>query len=117
MTVYVDNMRAPFGRMIMCHCWADTREELLAMMRTIGVQLKWFQRPDGDCEFGMNASWEHFDIAWSKRALAIKAGAVEMTVYDMADHAHTQNFIKAVGRQDWTEAARNLRWMTIRARS
>lgn len=62
MTVYVDDMRAPFGRMLMCHMIADTEDELLAMADTIGVARKWYQ---GD----------HFDIALSKRALAIEAGA------------------------------------------
>lgn len=29
--VYVDNMKAPFGDMIMCHMIADSTDELLAM--------------------------------------------------------------------------------------
>lgn len=74
MTVYVDSMKAPFGRMVMCHCWADTREELFEMMTRIGVQTKWFQQPP-------KASWEHFDISMSKRALAVKLGAVETDKY------------------------------------
>ena len=44
MTVYVDNMQAPFGRMKMCHMVADTSEELLAMADKIGVQRKWLQK-------------------------------------------------------------------------
>lgn len=66
MTVYVDDMRAKFRRMIMCHMVADTEEELHAMADTIGVARRWFQ---GD----------HYDIALSKRALAVKAGAVEIS--------------------------------------
>lgn len=79
MTVYVDDMQAPFGRYIMCHCWADTRDELFAMMDRIGVQRKWFQQPP-------KASWEHFDIALSKRALAVKFGAVETDCYGPVEH-------------------------------
>lgn len=71
MTVYVDDMRAKFGQMIMCHMLADTTEELLAMADTIGVARKWIQYP--------GLPREHFDIALSKRALAVKAGAKEIT--------------------------------------
>jgi hypothetical protein len=70
MTVYVDDMRAPFGRMKMCHMLADTTEELLAMADQIGVARKWLQKA--------GTPREHFDIALSKRALAVKAGAVEI---------------------------------------
>lgn len=71
MAVYVDDMEAPFGRMIMCHMYADTSEELLSMADKIGVQRKWIQHP---------GTWrEHFDIAKVKRALAVKYGAVETT--------------------------------------
>ena len=66
MSVYVDDMRAPFGRMIMCHMVADTEDELHEMADTIGVARRWYQ---GD----------HYDIALSKRALAVKAGAIEFT--------------------------------------
>lgn len=77
MTVYVDDVRHAFGNMIMCHLWADTLEELLAMVDTIGVQRKWIQgHPTLSFGKHRNASWVHFDIALSKKALAIKAGAV-----------------------------------------
>lgn len=71
MTVYVDDMRANFGRMVMCHMIADTKVELLVMASRIGVNPKWIQK-EGTYK-------EHFDIALSKRALAVKLGAVEIT--------------------------------------
>jgi hypothetical protein len=106
MTVYVDNMEAAFGRMKMCHCWADSREELFDMMRRIGVQTKWFQRPDEpDAPEGMRASWEHFDIAMTKRKLAVENGAVEVCMFTMAEHANMQQFRKAIAAQQWRRAS------------
>lgn len=78
-TVYVDDVRHSFGRMKMCHMWADTEEELLAMVDKIGVQRKWIQRPP-------KASWVHFDISLSKKALALKAGAVLTDVWAPVEH-------------------------------
>jgi hypothetical protein len=69
MSVYVDDVRHPYGRMIMCHMWADSLEELLAMANIIGVQQRWIQIPP-------KASWVHFDIALVKKDLALKAGAI-----------------------------------------
>jgi hypothetical protein len=66
MTVYVDDMRAKFGRMIMCHMIADAEAELHEMAARIGVARRWYQ---GD----------HYDISLGKRALAVAAGAVEIT--------------------------------------
>lgn len=75
--VVVDDMRAPFGRMVMCHMLADTTEELLEMADKIGVDRKWLQRPG---QLG-----EHFDICKSKRALAVAAGAQEVTIQGVMD--------------------------------
>lgn len=86
MSVYVDNAKHPFGRLLMCHMWADTRAELFAMADRIGVQRKWFQRPADLGVVGMDASWEHFDIAQSKRALAVAAGAIETDKYGPSEH-------------------------------
>ncbi len=71
MSVYVDHARMPYGRMLMSHMLADTREELLAMARRIGVMERWMQKPDTPSE--------HFDICDSKRALALKHGAVAVS--------------------------------------
>ena len=75
MAVYVDDMRADFGRMKMCHMIADSTDELLAMADRIGVKRKWMQRP--------GTHREHFDICLSKRAAAVAAGAVEITWMDL----------------------------------
>lgn len=79
MTVYVDDVRHAYGRMVMCHMWADTRDELFAMVDAIGVARHWFQCPP-------KASWEHFDIALSKKAQAIKHGAVLTDKYGPLEH-------------------------------
>lgn len=82
MPVYVDPAVWPFGRMLMCHLWADTLDELLAMVDKIGVQRKWIQgHPTLSFGKHRNASWVHFDIAKGKRALAIAAGAIETDRY------------------------------------
>lgn len=72
MTVYVDDMRAKYGRMVMCHMLADSDEELHAMAARIGVARRWWQSPE-------KTSGSHYDIALSKRAAAVAAGAVEIT--------------------------------------
>lgn len=83
MTVYVDDMAARFGRMVMCHMIADSDEELLAMADRIGVSRRWHQKP--------GTARSHFDIARSKRAAAIAAGAVEITWHQCsAMTAHRQ---------------------------
>lgn len=75
MTVYVDDMylypMGQFGRMKMSHMIADTEDELHAMAAKIGVARKWYQ---GD----------HYDIAISKRQLAIAAGAKAITLRELS---------------------------------
>ncbi|MEH6483084.1 MULTISPECIES: DUF4031 domain-containing protein [Pseudomonas] len=70
MSVYVDDMNAKFGRMTMCHMFADSTGELLSMADKIGVQRKWLQHP--------GTIREHFDICLSKRAKAVQCGAYEI---------------------------------------
>lgn len=66
MTVYVDNMRAPYGRMLMCHMIADTVDELHRMADRIGVARRWYQ---GD----------HYDICLAKKKIAMRLGACEVS--------------------------------------
>lgn len=75
MSVYVDEAVWPFGRMMMCHMVADSREELDAMADQIGVARRWIQYP------GSNR--EHYDICKSKRAKAVALGAKEVTAHEL----------------------------------
>ena len=76
MTVYVDDMRAPYGRMVMCHMVADSEDELLSMADRIGVARRWHQYP--------GTPKSHFDIALTKRWLAVEQGAVEISSRELA---------------------------------
>jgi len=75
MAVYVDPARHPFRGMMMCHMIADSRDELLEMADRIGVSRRWLQHE--------GRASEHFDICQSKRALAVRLGAVEITSRDL----------------------------------
>lgn len=81
MSVYVDKANLKFRGMTMSHMIADTLNELHAMADTIGVQRQWFQDPKT-----MKVSFPHYDIAASKKALAIKAGAIECDRMEFVNH-------------------------------
>ena len=77
MPVYVDDMNAPVTMghartFVFCHMVADTEAELHAMADKIGVERRWYQYPK-------KSRYPHYDITLSKRALAIAAGAVEIS--------------------------------------
>ena len=78
MTVYVDDMykypMGQFGRMKMSHMIADTDEELHAMADRIGLARKWYQ---GD----------HYDVSLALRGKAIAAGAVAITLRELAQRS------------------------------
>jgi hypothetical protein len=68
MAVYVDGERNRFGRMVMCHMFADSLAELHAMADAIGMDRDWFQP----------LSFPHYDVSLSRRAVAVEKGAVEV---------------------------------------
>lgn len=70
MAVYVDDMQAGYGRMIMCHMVADTDVELHAMADQIGVARRWHQKA--------GTPHSHYDICKSMRAKAVRLGAIEI---------------------------------------
>jgi hypothetical protein len=82
MAVYVDNVRFPFGRMVMCHLWANSLDELLTMADRIGLARRWLQQPP-------KASWIHFDVSLSLKARAIAAGAIQTDRYGAVYWEHS----------------------------
>lgn len=91
MPVYVDNMRAKFRGMVMCHMIADSSDELLAMADTIGVDRRWIQSA-GNYD-------EHFDICLTKREAAIKAGAIDITMRDLGHKLRERKLKRAAYTQ------------------
>lgn len=71
MVVYVDDMKAPFRRMVMSHMMADSSAELMAMADRLGLQRAWLQKA--------GTYLEHYDVSTSKRAAAVRAGAVQVS--------------------------------------
>lgn len=77
--VYVDNFYESgitFRGMKMSHLIADSQKELLEFVDKIGVQRKWIQN--------YNEPKEHFDICLAKRKLAVKFGAKEIDMRELA---------------------------------
>jgi hypothetical protein len=107
--VYVDDVRHAYGRMVMCHLWADTTDELLAMVDKIGVQRKWLQKPP-------KASWVHFDISLAKKALAIRHGAILTDKYGPVEHTARlrgdTNKLELIAslRDRWAAQAATIEW-------
>lgn len=108
MTVYVDDMfaehRVRGRRMLFSHMIADTSEELEAMADHIGVQRKWIQYP--------GTPKEHYDVVASKRALAIKAGAVPITLRQLAAMSWRRRVTGALGLPEDAE-----QWVRENSRS
>lgn len=68
MAVYVDQERNRFGRMIMCHMFADTASELHDMAAAIGMRRSRYQPK----------SFPHYDVSLTRRADVVRLGAVEV---------------------------------------
>lgn len=84
MSVYIDplrpcctnkNWRWPES----CHMVADTEEELIEFAVSIGLKPEWIQR----------TSITHFDLNKSKRVQALKSGAEEIDMFEMAKRVRT----------------------------
>ncbi len=96
-SVYVDSSMYALGGMVMCHMIADTPDELHAMADRIGVERRWFQAPP-------KASFWHYDIAKSKRALAVAAGAIECDRNTFVANLRRIREAKVFGTLPWQAA-------------
>lgn len=61
-----------------CHLTADTLDELHELAAKIGMKRSWFQLSAGK-------EIPHYDLVASRRKLAVKYGAIEITRNEMAD--------------------------------
>ena len=59
----------------MSHMGADSLDELHEMAATIGLDARWFQA----------SRLPHYDVCQSKRSLALKHGAVEITSQELIE--------------------------------
>jgi hypothetical protein len=93
-SVYVDELRGyatedikqparRYGRQ-WCHLTADTEDELHAFAARLGLRRAWFQpskRKGGAFHWYLS----HYDLVSSKRALAVRLGAVEVQLRERAE--------------------------------
>lgn len=97
MTVYVDDMNAPFRGMIMCHMIADTEGELHAMADAVGVARRWYQ---GD----------HYDVALTMKARALARGAVAITWHQAGVMTMNRRAGRPLGTPDEAQATIDARY-------
>lgn len=80
MSAYVDQLSRSFGPKWKwpraCHLFADTLDELHDIAQRIGLRREWFQD---------RRDFPHYDINATKRAMAVKLGAIEATTKFVVD--------------------------------
>lgn len=82
MSVYVDPLvdyGTQIGRAgpVWCHLVADTDDELHAFAARLGVRRAWFQ------EDAARPWRNHYDLTASRRAEAVRRGAIEITRHEL----------------------------------
>lgn len=68
MTVYVDDYKGKFHRMVMSHLFADSVGELHAFADRLGLRREWFQQ----------GSIPHYDVSQTMRRAALETGATHL---------------------------------------
>ena len=94
MNVYVDpllNHGWKLGPSCHMHALPGHEAELHAMASKIGLKRAWFQD---------KASIPHYDLTASKRALAVKAGAVEITLRECVEHIRVWRIERQLAARD-----------------
>jgi len=76
--VYVDDYRAPYGRLLLSHMIADTEAELDRMAEALELRPEWKQP-------SRRSRGPHFDVSEGKRQEAIRLGAVAVTCRQLAE--------------------------------
>src|SRR5689334_7556032 len=72
MAIFVDDLNAEKDGKIWCHLLTDNLDDLTELhdfAKSIGLKPRWMH----------NSSMPHYDVTESKKALALKKGAVEIT--------------------------------------
>lgn len=86
--VYVDDFyktgAGQYGRMKMSHMIADTRAELLAMAKKIGVSSRHIQ--------DKGTAREHFDVCMAMRTKAIDNGAIALPFRELAEKTSSRTY-------------------------
>ena len=92
MSVYVDSAENRLGRMVMCHMVADTPAELHTMALKIGLKYEWYQSPK-------KSSFPHYDLSLSRRVLAVKNGAKEISRRELGEFM--KRYKASAGKNTW----------------
>ena len=74
--IYVDQPIHRWRGKLWCHLVADDLEELHSFAAKTGLKREWFQN---------HRIQPHYDITASKRVIALKMGAKELTTKEMAE--------------------------------
>lgn len=106
MAVYVDDMHLdPLGQLQhlqLCHMIADSEDELQAMADRIGISRRWHHKP--------GTARSHYDIDSEKRAFAVQAGAIEITMRQCAAMTSRRAVLGSLGTpaeaMDWWKQRR-----------
>lgn len=91
MTVYVDEAIHPWRGRLWCHLFSDDIDELHAFAKRLRLKRAWFQEPP-------KASWRHYDITDTKRARALRLGAVEADRWKTIEVAHGKPYARRLRR-------------------